>query len=188
MKTFLRFFLLSLLLAFVPQALAQSAEYQVTLTGPDEVQLMDAVTVVLEVTDADGAPVSGLEPEISFDPGDAVSAEILYDCEDSEFYDYCKANHRGVPGIFEIHFVMEQRPLLIEALVEGVRKGIRLDTIADLSVADSVVEEEVVPAASQEQILPEHVQAGPSVSFWFIGVPFVLMMSVVSFFVFSTTR
>jgi hypothetical protein len=179
---FKKFFslLLALILFSAPQAFAQTSEYQVSLTGPESVELMDSVRVVLEVTDA-GKPVSGIEPEITFDPGDAVSAEILYDCEDEEFYDHCKANHRGVAGLFEIHFMIEQSPVLVEAQLGSVIEGIRLNALEPASALEesSVVSSEITPA---------QVQAGPAFSFLFLVLPFLMLMSVVSFFVFSTTR
>ncbi len=185
-KFFSLFIALSVLTA--PAALAQSADLQVELSGPDMVKLQDTVRVVLEVTDTDGKALSGLEPEITFDPGEAVSNEWLYDCEDPEFYDYCKANHRGVAGIFEIQFVMEQTPVLVEVNVNGVLKGLRLNAdTEELFVQDSTSSSETIASSSSQGILPEQVQAGPSLPFWSLALPFMMLMSVVSFFVFSTT-
>lgn len=177
-------FLLSFAFLSLPNAFAQSAELEMALSGPESISLHDAVVVVVELTDPQGLPVSGIEPEISFDPGDAVSSELLYDCENPEWYDHCKANHRGVAGIFELHFVMEQSPVLVEVLANGLRQGIRLDTLPS-----PLLEKEMeLTAVSDFQVAPAQIQAGPSLSFWIMAFPFLILMSVVSYFVVSTTR
>jgi hypothetical protein len=181
-KNFLSILIAAAILT-APTALAQSSDVQLSLTGPEAVQLQDTVRVVLEVADSSGNPVSGIEPEITFDPGEAVSAEWLYDCENPEFYDYCKANHRGVAGLFEIQFVLEQSPVLVEVNVGGVIEGLRLNTLELVAGAENSSNPEV-----PVRITPASVQAGPFMSFWFLAFPFMMLMSIVSFFVFSTTR
>lgn len=183
MRFFSYFFLgvFYLILSSIP-VFAQS--YQVELSGPEIVTNGEIVIAVLEVKDQDGNPAKGMDPEITFNPGENVKEEMLFDCGDEEVFDNCQANHQGVPGIFEISFLLVDQPVLLEATAGGIRRGIRLGTV--FSSENALYEKKYAKSPSVDKtkpLAPEVIQAGPWPSYWILILPFLLLVFVLKLFV-----
>lgn len=172
--------------SFLPIVQAQEA-YQLSVTGPSSVELNEDVVVVLEVTDAEG-PATGIAPEITFEPGNAVTDEALYDCEDPDMFENCAANHRGVAGVFEVAFTLVKDDVVVEVQAAGLQEQLKLQ-VEGIETPETVASNtSAEKTTSQAQLKPEDIQAGPWPSFWFVMMPFILMMVVVTGFIGATTR
>lgn len=183
---FISSFLVAVLLAVVvsPVGLAQDIDIQVQVTVPEQVQLNEEVLLVIEVTDQEGNPVEGADPEIAFDPGYAVVDEVLYDCGDSEWYDGCRVNHRGVAGIFEVAFELIEEEVKVSVDVAGLQQLVELDASESSAV---IPQAKAALAPADEPATLAQVQVGPTPSFWFVILPLVALCAVVAFFVLSTS-
>lgn len=179
----------SMLVSVIPSAFALQEESRIRLTAPEELRLEQEMIVLVEITDSQGEPLEGADPEISFDPGAAVMDEFLYDCGDPALYDACRANHRGVPGLFEVAFVLIDSPVMIEVSVQGVREGLRLAVGEEETVSSLIAplaKAALAPPSVTDEVAPASIRVGPSQSFWFISFPFLLLFVIVTYFVLST--
>jgi hypothetical protein len=188
----LRSFFFSLLLALsvVPMAFAQS-NLSVQFQASEELEIDGETIVTIEVTE-DGEPVEVDDMNVSYIPADGVFDDVLYDCNDPDMMENCRANNRGVAGIFEAVFDLKKLPLTVVVNADGTREEMELQLAAMVTAPEKeVVEvvEEVIPAveAAQEVISPASIQAGPSPAWWVIFAPLVLMCLVVMYFVVKTT-
>lgn len=189
------FLSLVLSLFFAPSAFAQQIDFQV----PDELEIDGEAIVTIEVTE-DGEPVGVDDLSVTYSPQDGVFDDVVYDCADPAQMDNCRANNRGVAGIFEAVFDLKKLPLTVSVDADGVQDSVQLKEEADAPVVEeaavesapeaeaSVVEEEAPnPSTGGPVIAPESVQVGPSPSWWIILLPLALMCAVVSYFVVKTT-
>lgn len=187
----LRSFFLSLLLTLsvVPMAFAQS-NLSVQFQASDELEIDGETIVTIEVTE-DGEPVEVDDMNVSYIPADGVFDDVLYDCNDPDMMENCRANNRGVAGIFEAVFDLKKLPLTVVVDADGTREEMELQPAAMVSVPEEevveVVEEVVSAAPVAEVISPASIQAGPSPAWWVIFAPLVLMCLVVMYFVVKTT-
>lgn len=183
---FLSALLVALFLSFSMSsiAFAQDSSVQLQVTAPEQVQGNEEVVIIIEVTDEEGNPLAGADPEISFDPGHVVVDEVLYDCGDPEWYDGCGVNHRAVQGIFEVSFELIGESVEVVIDVAGQQEVIEL-SVSESSAVIPQAKANVVPSVQGATI--GEVQVGPSTSFWFLILPLVALCAVVTFFVFSTT-
>ncbi|MDP2691729.1 MAG: hypothetical protein U1C97_02385 [Candidatus Gracilibacteria bacterium] len=181
-------------LVFSPLAAAQ-ATHQVKLTVPDKVDLEDEILVTIEVQDADGSPLGGKVPTISFDQASSVEDPLLTDCSDSTEYDACDLNNRNVAGLYEYGFFLVASPVTMTVVVDGVSKQVQLSSGSSAPVAEEppAVEAPTTltptePVTTATTVSPLDVKVGPSPSVWLILIPLALMGLVVTFFVLKTTK
>jgi hypothetical protein len=195
-------FFLSILLGFllVPSAFAQ--ELTIQFQTPEDLEIDEEVIVTIEVSEG-SSPVGVEELSVSYLPADGVFDEVVYDCNDSAVQDNCRANNRGVPGVFEAVFDLKKLPLTVMVDADGVQKSIQLTDSAGAVQAPAAIvleepaEVEVMATESTEAvqqtstggpvITPENIQVGPAPSWLITLMALGLMCFVVSYFVVKTT-
>src|SRR5690606_33705358 len=114
---------------------------------------------------------------------------VVYDCNNPEVMENCRANNRGVPGIFEAVLDLKTLPLTVAVVADGSKEEIELALLEEVRVDQEAIWEESVQesAAITPVIAPEDVQVGPSPSWWVIFAPLLLMCVIVTYFVVKTT-
>lgn len=177
-------------LMFFPVSLAKAAlDVQFQISEPLELDAEAIVTI--EVTE-DGEAVEVEDMNVTYIPADGVFDDVVYDCNDPDVMENCRANNRGVPGIFEAVFDLKALPLTVAVDADGSKEEVELALSEEAEVevaAEAADVEENLPenSAITPVIAPEDVQVGPSPSWWVIFAPMFLMCVVVTYFVVKTT-
>ncbi|GEM_PF-6694857 len=179
---------LFLVLFLIPAAKASGAVSSITITAPETMVFDQEQVVVVELADSEKNPVSGKTPVITFAPSKSVEKVDWFDCFDSAVSDACKANNRGVEGVYESHFVLADAPVTMSVTIDGVteKKVLNgLEASAKPSEPDSGTE--AIPLlAPAKVVVPASLQVGPSPSILFLILPLAVISLVVTVFVVST--
>lgn len=203
MKTsFLSVFFSVAVLMLIPVSVAQAA-LTIDVQAPETLEINEETVLTIEVTE-DGEPVEVDDVSVTYDPEDGVFDEVLYDCSDEEVQDNCRANNRGVDGVFEAVFDLKKLPLTVIVEVDGEEKEVELtndepeeeaapvvapattESSPPVVVSTTATTAEATTTTTQTTISPASVQAGPSPYSLIILVPLALMCGVVTYFVVKT--
>lgn len=189
--------LMSVFLTFLPLALAQGSA-KISIEVPPNMVFDQEYSVVIELQDQDGKPLTDVTPTIVFVPTKSVEAVDLFDCSEPEEYDNCKPNNRGVEGVFESLFTIVDSPVTMTVSASGTIKQVTVEAqeagaeeLASVSSDEEVKEVVEVPktpaaSASEATLQPGDIQAGPSPLVTFFLLPLALILAVVTYFVVTT--
>src|SRR5690606_6904799 len=124
------------------------AVLNVQLQAPEALELDSEALVTIEVTE-DGEPVEVEDLQVSYIPADGVFDDVVYDCNNPEVMENCRANNRGVPGIFEAVFDLKTLPLTVAVDADGSKEEIELALPEEVLVdQEAIVEESVQESAA----------------------------------------
>lgn len=184
----------SLLLAFFPLAFAQGTA-KISVEIPPTMVYDQEYSVVIELQDDEGKALQDVTPTVVFAPTKSIEETDLFDCSESDEYDNCKPNNRGVEGVFESLFTIVDSPVTMTVSASGTIKQVTLEAAeaggeeaAAVTQEEEAVEEAETPTApiSETTLQPEDIQAGPSPLVTFFLLPLALILAVVTYFVVTT--
>ncbi len=171
-----------------PVVRAAGAVSTIAVTAPQEMVYDEEQAVMIELQDSDKNPVSGKTPTITFAPSKSVENPQLFDCFDSAVSDSCKANNRGVEGVYESHFVLADSPVTMSVTVDGVTEKKILNGVeaSAKSLEPDSGTEALAISAPTKVVVPPSLQVGPNPSILFLLLPLAVISLVVTVFVVNT--